>query len=110
MATKLGDPHAAQFYTTQALQIEVELHSFVSLEDGVILGYKEPKQFNRTGLDAAVPLGVLISGSEGADNWGPASDHVLATLKAYVDSFRKEYKINGDEKQLAVATGRYAGV
>lgn len=108
LATELDDPHAAQFYTTQALQIEAELHSFVSPEDGVILGYKEPKQFNRTGLDAAVPLGVLISGSEGADKWGPASDHVLATLKAYVDSFRKEYKINGDEKQLAVATGRYA--
>ncbi|KAG8971723.1 Glucoamylase, intracellular sporulation-specific, partial [Tulasnella sp. 427] len=108
LATKLNDARAAQYYSAQALQIELELRSFISLQDGVILGYKEPKQFNRTGLDAAVPLGVLISGAQGSEQFGPASDHVLATLKAYVDSFRDEYKINQGEKKLAVATGRYA--
>ncbi|KAG8962585.1 hypothetical protein FRC00_009275 [Tulasnella sp. 408] len=108
LATKLGDTSAAQFYSAQAIQIEVELQSFVSRPNGVVLAYKEPKQFNRTGLDAAVPLGVLVSGAQGASAWGPASDHILATLKAYVDSFRNEYKINKGEKKRAVATGRYA--
>ncbi|KAG8893569.1 Glucoamylase, intracellular sporulation-specific, partial [Tulasnella sp. 417] len=108
LATKLGDTNAAAFYSAQATQIEEDLHSFVSMKNGVVLAYKEPKQFNRTGLDAAVPLGVLVSGAQGASDWGPASDHILATLKAYVDSFRDEYKINKGEKKLAVATGRYA--
>lgn len=109
LASRLGDTGAASFYALQAGRITQELRKYLHRSSGIIDAYQEPKQFNRTGLDAAVPLGVLISGSKGTEEWGPANEYVLATIKAYVDSFRSEYKINDGKPVVPVATGRYAG-
>lgn len=86
-----------------------DLRKLIDSDTGRITAYENPGQWNRTGLDAAVPLAVLVAGTSGIDEWGPADDYVLATLSAYVDSFRDEYAINAGERRGAVATGRYAG-
>ncbi|KAG8908356.1 hypothetical protein FRB99_007283 [Tulasnella sp. 403] len=108
LALRLDDPHAASYYALEAGAITKHLREFIEKDKGIVLAYKNPKQFNRTGLDAAFPLGVLIAGGGTDEEWEPANEYTLATIKEYVDSFRDEYKINQGEKKLAVATGRYA--
>ncbi|KAG8873530.1 hypothetical protein FRB98_008908 [Tulasnella sp. 332] len=108
LAIQLADAPAASHYTEQGDRIMKELRNFIDPDTGRILAYENPGQWNRTGLDAAIPLAVLAAGTSGVDEWGPANDYVLATLGAYVDSFRDQYAINVEERPKAVATGRYA--
>ncbi|KAG8999196.1 hypothetical protein FRB94_006385 [Tulasnella sp. JGI-2019a] len=108
LAIRLSDDSAASYYTIQADRIMKALRTFVDPNTGRIMAYEKPDKSHRTGLDAAVPLAVLVAGRQGVEEWGPADDSVLATIKAYVDSFRDEYAINRGERHGAVATGRYA--
>ena len=109
LASRLDDGLASDWYLKQAELAKKKLTRLFLAKNGAIMAYENPSQFNRTGFDASVLLGVSFNGAMDDSAWAPANDHVLATVKHFVDSFRDEYPINGGEKKLPVLTGRYRG-
>ena len=121
LAERLGDSGAAQWYRTQAKQLEPTIDRHwdegrkiiqVTLDRDAGLDYKS------SGLDVAVLLGVLhglpLSGAHGVKDayFSVTDDRVLATSEKLAESFRKLYSINGrgrdfDNQPLAIGIGRY---
>ncbi|KAJ9474248.1 Glucoamylase, intracellular sporulation-specific [Pseudozyma hubeiensis] len=112
-ATAMNDPGAASYYNQQASAILSKLQSFWDSTNNRIQAYQGVS--NRNGIDCSVLLGALkgwdttdTSAAVNSTLFGPASDKLLATHKAYVDSFRSLYAINNNAAApAAVGTGRY---
>lgn len=116
LATDLNDSGAAAYYSQQAAAILTQLQGFWSSSQNRVNAYQnQPSGLNRNGIDCSVMLASLhawnqtsVASSTDNQQYGPASDRILATHKQYVDSFRTLYGINGNAAApKAVATGRY---
>ncbi len=108
LARRMDDPNAADWYYSQAKQIELELTHFWDEQKGYITA-----TINRTGgidykstnLDTAVILGLLHGGmNDGFMAWD--DPHVLATLNKLSSTFKSMYAIN-QTTTPGVAIGRY---
>ncbi|KDQ18310.1 glycoside hydrolase family 15 protein [Botryobasidium botryosum FD-172 SS1] len=113
LAKRLNDTGASEFYTEQAQKIADTLESFVTSSNSstYIESSLNPGQWNRKGIDAALPLAVLVGAqvSGGDTPWAAHRPEVLATVKTYVDSFRTVYPLNERVAEGApVSVGRYA--
>lgn len=112
-ATAMNDPGAATYYNRQASAMLSKLQSFWDSTNNRIQAYQGVS--NRNGIDCSVLLGALkgwdttdTSAAVNSTLFGPASDKLLATHKAYVDAFRSLYAINNNAAApAAVGTGRY---
>lgn len=108
LARRMDDPKAADWYVSQAKQIEMELSHFWNEQKGYITA-----TINRTGgidykstnLDTAVVLGLLHGGmNDGFMAWD--DPHVVATLNKITATFKSMYAIN-QTSIPGVAIGRY---
>ncbi|KAJ9661612.1 hypothetical protein H2201_006468 [Coniosporium apollinis] len=112
MAVRLG--YTCPQCESQAPQVACFLANNFWNETGqhVLANINTPEGFSRTGIDSNYLLGAAENFDIDApcDNtyYQPCSSRILASHKAYVDSFREIYPINaGRPANGAVATGRY---
>lgn len=111
-ALRLSDPGASQFYLAEAARILDRLEDFWLPSESHIVASLPKTKFHRSGLDAAIFLGVLRAGGQGEETWGVAGGRTLATIVKYVDGFKELYGINAhpsEDWNGAVAVGRYTG-
>lgn len=109
LASTLGDAAAAQWYGTQAKEIERDLHQFWSEAHGYFITTRnrvEGLDYKQSQLDTAFVLG-LLHGSVG-DGFLPFSDpKVIATFNHIAMSFARIYPINHNTASMGLAIGRY---
>ncbi|KAG6915629.1 hypothetical protein DXG01_010668 [Tephrocybe rancida] len=108
-AKDLGHASAVTNWVTQADNILCFLQTYWNPIDAHITSNTKG---GRSGIDANSALASIhtFDAAAGCDatTFQPCSDKALASLKVYVDSFRKIYAINNDTAaHSAVATGRY---
>ena len=113
VASSLQDPGAAQFYREQYELMTNQLQKFWDSERGFLVvtrginvGFTFAKRsINKMGLDSAVILAVLHSGSNDGD-FSVVDERVQATYQKLRNVFTAIYPIN-NKNDLAPAFGRY---
>lgn len=103
LAIRLGDPKAAEYYNAQAKRIDDILPAFWN-EQGYwqstthIEGQSDHQatEVNREWLDCALPLSIAHFGEDYL--FAPTRSETLASLRAYITSFRDLYPINAPPK------------
>lgn len=104
LARRLDDPKAADYYESQAEAIAKHMPVYLNSTWRATVNVSD-----RTGLDAAILLAVIHTGSEGEDiDLSPSDPLVLASLEAYVLSFDNVYGINNGSWEHGWLVGRYA--
>ncbi|KAK5149060.1 hypothetical protein LTR04_000139 [Oleoguttula sp. CCFEE 6159] len=112
MAKRLGYTCAACDSQSPQLACFLANNFWNASANHIIANIQTPTGFARSGIDSNYLLGATenfdIDGSCDNAYYQPCSSRVLASHKAYVDSFRSIYPINaGKNSSAAVATGRY---
>lgn len=115
LAQTLGDGRAAQWYYTQAQQLEQEITKHWNAGRGYILATLDPVGGNdrdkHSQLDIAVVLAALHA-DNGDGFFTPGNDAVLATAEKIRQSFKSIYNVNRREmdfegQPMGAAMGRY---
>jgi glucoamylase len=105
-AAENGDDGAARWYQSQAANITVTLDKFWNKQGWIVSTLSREKE--RTGLDCGVILGSLHGMTSLHNEYSPVSDRMLSTHYYYVQSMKKEYRLNQRSDIAGVALGRYA--
>lgn len=109
LAGRLGDKGAANWYQSQAKQIEIELQNFWDSKKGYIvatINRTEGIDYKSSNLDVSVLLGLLHGGmNDGFLPWD--HPHVLATMNQIAAQFSTLYPINQRRSIPGIAIGRY---
>ena len=107
LANRLGDTLAADYYSMQAKAITIRLASY-QRSDG-IWNESIPTPEGRDGLDAGTILAVVHAGGNDTDaiELAATSASSLSTLRAYILSFEKLYKVNTGKWVDGWLVGRY---
>lgn len=109
LANKLEDHPAAQYYVTQAKEIEKAIQSFWDEDKGYFVAtknYQNGADYKITNLDCAVILGLLHGDmNDGFIAWN--DPRVIKTINHLLDTFKKGYPINQRADIKGIAIGRY---
>ncbi len=108
LATTLGDRYAADWYRSQAANIQNELYRHWDANKKVVvptIDWDGGVPYKHSGLDAAVVLGVLHGGSDSGD-FSISDDRIVSTVAKIEEAFQNLYPIN-QKGFPAVAIGRY---
>ena len=108
LARRLDDQGAAEWYHSQAKQVELAIQSFWNEEKGYLtatINRVSGIDYKQSNLDSAVLLGLLHGGmDDGFLAWD--NPKVIATLRKLRATFAALYPVNQD-KTPGVAIGRY---
>lgn len=109
LASTLGDAGAANWYASQAKEIENTIADFWDAQRGYFVATRnqvEGLSYKSSGLDTAVILGLLHGSVD--DGFLPFTDRrVQATLNQLTHVFAQTYTINRRSQIPGVAVGRY---
>lgn len=109
LAKHLGDQGAADWYQSQARQIEIELQNFWDNKKGYLvatINRTEGVDYKETNLDISVLLGLIHGGmNDSFLAWD--NPKVLATINKIAASFSTLYAINKNSHIPGIAIGRY---
>lgn len=111
LARLFGDPNAADWYESQARQIQSTLSQFWTPAQNFILATTQSERPEKSTIDMAVVLAVLESEYDDG-NFSMLDSRVHDTLAVIESLFSSEYKINqiatdGSGEILGTAFGRY---
>jgi glucoamylase len=109
LAHKLGDEGAAEWYSIQGKEIEIELQKFWDPKQGFIvatINRVDGIDYKSSNIDTAVILGLLHGDiKDGFFSWD--DKRVIATIEKIIGAFSDIYPINHRQEIPGIAIGRY---